>query len=679
MNKKVKYLVIILAVFAVLISGFYFFGKSLLNSDMLKQKIEHLVEDNTGRELSIKGPLHIRILPWPRVSVTGLTLSNPAGFDQAQPFMECNSLKVDVALWPLLTGKVNFKQVTIEGAQVNLVILASGGNNWAMTSSRSPVVEDNSAQKNNKKPNHLMGALPNVVIKNSTIRMVNYKTQVVSHFTNVNWAIKPGFIKQTMTLDGIYSNQKTHQTAPINLKVVNTIKQKQIFNLVVLFRSEISQEKNNQTTKLPLQLNSCVTFNNKTKDLEVKRFQMILDQLNFNASLKTNLLNTQQISGTIALKPFDAHAFASRLGGKKYSGQPMMVSFDSRWSKDHYKLAIDGIKGQLGGGDFSGYVHLMQGAKPSFNFDIQAAKVDLGAWQSKKKTEKQKPINNEAPKQVVHSTSQVVSKPTHLSTEALSGSGRIAIKQLLANHLEVNNILIKVTANQGDIRIEMPQADVYSGRIQALLQMNHAKNTMDFSSQWSHIALEDLQKAMDKKMVLAGHADGKVEVSAPLSNADTHLNLINGSGNLKITDGQLVSKGSIQAINDAQPSAPAVVGSDGKIRFDSFNTAFKINQGVVDNYLVDLKSPKLLVKGSGTISLLDKSYKYRLDFSKSAEKMPVPVLITGILDGGSKPHVKVNAKKLVHQLIEKRRERREEGGSAGGGIFNGRLRNLLNR
>lgn len=679
MNKKVKYLMIALAVLVLLIGGFYFAGKSLLKSDTLKQKIEHLVEDNTGRKLSIQGPLDIRILPWPRVSVTGLALSNPEGFDQAQPFAECKRLQVDVALWPLLSGKVNFKQVNIDGAQINLLVKASGRTNWEMTQTSSSALKGERAKQAQNKSSQTIGALPNVSVKNSSVRIINYQTHQVSNFTHVNWSLKPGFVKQTMTLNGVYSNLKKHQTLPMHLKIVNTIKQKHIFNLVVLLKSELNQEKNNQMVKLPFTLNGRIVFNNKTKEVEVKRLQLMLDKLNLNGGFKTNLLNTQKINGHIQLKPLDVNAFMDRMSGEKNNGQPMVVSFQSNWSKDHSKLALNDIKGQLGGGNFSGYVYFTQGIKPSFNFDIQMAKINLGTWQANEELTQKKSKNAPAPNQPLKSSSHKGDQAkANASLQALSGSGRLAIKQLQAHHLIIKNILIKVTASQGGIRFEMPKADVSGGQAQALLKINQVKNQLLFSGQWSNIALQDLQKAMDRKVVLAGHADGKLEISAPLSNAKTHRRLINGSGSLKIIDGQIMSKKSLEAIKEAGPSAPGIESQNGVVGFDSFNTAFKINQGVVDNYLVNLKSPKLLVKGSGSISLLDESYKYQLDFSKAAGKMPVPLLITGNLDGDSKPHVKVNAKKLVHQLIQKRRESREEGGPAGG-IFNGRLRNLLNR
>ncbi|MFT3728077.1 MAG: AsmA family protein [Terricaulis sp.] len=106
------------------------------------QEAEKRIEAATHRQLTLGNDISVSFYPALGFTVNDVSLSNPEGFDSAQPFIKAKRLTFAVALLPLLSGQVQVRQLIFEGAELNLRAKRDGAANWTFPT------EENSNQQN---------------------------------------------------------------------------------------------------------------------------------------------------------------------------------------------------------------------------------------------------------------------------------------------------------------------------------------------------------------------------------------------------------------------------------------------------------------------------------------------------------------------------------------------------
>ncbi|CAL61614.1 Conserved hypothetical protein [Herminiimonas arsenicoxydans] len=81
-----------------------------------------------ARELMLD-EIDLSLFPYPQLHAKNITLSNPA-WAQGQHFLEVSSATAQLALLPLLSGRIILSGLHLEGLQANLEIAADGKRNW---------------------------------------------------------------------------------------------------------------------------------------------------------------------------------------------------------------------------------------------------------------------------------------------------------------------------------------------------------------------------------------------------------------------------------------------------------------------------------------------------------------------------------------------------------------------
>ncbi|HKL76962.1 MAG TPA: AsmA family protein, partial [Gammaproteobacteria bacterium] len=95
-----------------------------------REDLERVVEQRTGRTLTIEGRTRLSVLPWLGLEVGKVTLGNAPGFGP-KPFARVAAADVRVRVLPLLWGEVVIGTVRLRAPEVNLARDASGRTNWA--------------------------------------------------------------------------------------------------------------------------------------------------------------------------------------------------------------------------------------------------------------------------------------------------------------------------------------------------------------------------------------------------------------------------------------------------------------------------------------------------------------------------------------------------------------------
>jgi len=101
-----------------------------MRSDAFREELGMLVQNASGRTVSIDGKLEVSVFPWLGLTAHGLVLGNAEGFDPS-PMLRANSIEARVRVLPLLSHHLVFDTVELRDIVLELAVLPDGRNNWS--------------------------------------------------------------------------------------------------------------------------------------------------------------------------------------------------------------------------------------------------------------------------------------------------------------------------------------------------------------------------------------------------------------------------------------------------------------------------------------------------------------------------------------------------------------------
>lgn len=113
MRRFLTTIVILLVVLAVGMTALVL----LVNPNDFRSYMAKEVQQRTGYDLQLDGSLRWHV--WPRLSILSGRMSLTAS-GAAQPVVSAENMRLDVALWPLLSHQLDVKQVMLKGAVIRL-------------------------------------------------------------------------------------------------------------------------------------------------------------------------------------------------------------------------------------------------------------------------------------------------------------------------------------------------------------------------------------------------------------------------------------------------------------------------------------------------------------------------------------------------------------------------------
>lgn len=117
-----------LIIAAVICAGVVFTLHFLVDPNTIKEQIITSVKENSGRELTVTGDVHLEFFPYLGVAVEALELGNTPGFEG--PYVTLQKAQLKVRLLPLLVSRLDVVAVYVEGLVLHLTRDAQGRGNW---------------------------------------------------------------------------------------------------------------------------------------------------------------------------------------------------------------------------------------------------------------------------------------------------------------------------------------------------------------------------------------------------------------------------------------------------------------------------------------------------------------------------------------------------------------------
>lgn len=129
MAKPLKLLFAILGTVLLLLIAAVIALPLLFDPNDFRAEIAQAVKKETGREFAV-GEIRLAVFPWIKLELKDVSLGNAKGFGSA-PMLTVRRTEVGAKLMPLLReNRIEASTVKLEGAAVQLAVLADGRNNW---------------------------------------------------------------------------------------------------------------------------------------------------------------------------------------------------------------------------------------------------------------------------------------------------------------------------------------------------------------------------------------------------------------------------------------------------------------------------------------------------------------------------------------------------------------------
>jgi AsmA protein len=201
----------------------------------------------------------------------------------------------------------------------------------------------------------------------------------------------------------------------------------------------------------------------------------------------------------------------------------------------------------------------------------------------------------------------------------LNLNGELRIAQLQAFNLRSRDVLVQIKAQDGILKISPLSAQLYDGGINMELKLDARKETPRFSVQESLTGVQagPLLKDLTGDDKVLGKATIKTDLNGAGNNADEIMNSLNGTAEFSFKDGAVNGVNIAALIREAQATLEGQPlpkqQQPNRTDFALLRGSATVNNGLVRNDDLVMKSPLLRISGAGEVSLPKETIDYTLN------------------------------------------------------------------
>ena len=676
MGKLIRILAYVVGVLALLIIVAAVVVPMVIDPNDYKDDIAAAVEAKTGRTLAIEGDIGLSVFPWLAVEIGPTRLSNAPGFSN-RPFAAVKKVSVRIKLLPLLHKQVEMGTVVLDGLQLSLETRADGKTNWADLAAHEAGQAKPAPEAAPSEPSSGQLALAGLAIGGVRISDANvlwddkkqgarYQVEGLSLRTG---AIEPGAtvpVELGMQLDVSEPPVK----GPVNFS--GEVSLSQDSQTIRLAKSELTTDLKGEglpggALKSRLGFDSVVHLD--SGELDMPRLVVDLLGLTLEGTVQgKQLFNAPAVNADLKIKEFVPRQLIAALG------QPLPVVSDATVlgkADASLKLAatadsarVSDLRLRLDDSSIDGNLSMANFARPAIRFELHLDQIDVDRYLPPQTGEPAVPVT---PTTAAAAGAQMFPVDT---LRALDVDGSLKIDQLKAYQLNSTDIVMKLVAKGGQIRVHPAQANMYQGSYNGDLNLDvrGKQPKISMNEKLAGVQVGPLLKDMTGKDTLSGATRGSAVLTTSGQTPESLKKNLNGTLDFAFTDGAVKGFNLAAMLRKAQAQlkgqpVPTEEGPD-QTDFSELTGTATVTNGVISNRDLMAKSPLLRVEGTGDVDLPAESLDYLLTAKivgslkgqggkelDDLKGVSVPVQISGTF---AEPKYQVRLDKVLKDTTEKK-------------------------
>lgn len=699
MRTLLRVIAIVLGVAVVLVAAAALILPRVIDPNVYREQIAALVEQRTGRELTIGGDIGWSVFPWLGVELAEVRLANASGFG-AEPFVQVAAMQVRVKLLPLLRKQVEMSTVVLDGLQVRLAKAKDGRTNWAdlfaakgQGEPRKPAPSDRSGAA---APSPAAIAVGGLRMRNATL--IWDDEAAGAHYTIDEINLQTDAIREDQPI-GVDLNFNAKGARPAfesKVQLRAQVVPVQAFTRVEVrdLRVEVSASgKQLPRGGLDATLNAQLAYAADRNSLQLDELVLNVLDLTLRGQARGSDIGgaAPRLDGSLRIDAFAPRELLAKLRMQPPETRDPNVlqraEADAEFTLTATAAEVRTLTLRADDSLLTGGLRVQNFAKPTTQFQLTLDRLDLDRYLPPPAAPGAVPESQDdaddtsADATAGAARSQGAAKesrpragrkspPPLLPVAALRDlrlNGRLHIGEFKAYQIRSNDVDITLSAANGSVRIAPARAKLYQGGYDGNI-------TIDVSGKQPRFALDEklsgvqigaLLKDLQGDAKITGKADIALKLSAAGNRAPAIRRNMNGNARFALTDGTVKGMDMLGEIRRAyavvRGKAPANVTDE--TEFSALTGSATVAKGVVTNRDLQGKSPLMQIQGSGTANLITDALDYRvtatlvdaLEGEGELTGRPVPVRITGTL---SKPKVGVDLQQVIKQEARKQVEKK---------------------
>ena len=617
MGKLIKIILSLVGVVILLVVALAIALPFLVDPNDYKDKIATLVEEKTGRALTIEGDIGLSVFPWLGLDIGPTRISNAEGFG-AEPMASMENVQVRVKLVPLLSKQLEMDTVKLDGLRLRLAKDAQGRTNWQDL--QGEPVPDKEAEA----PGTALAglAIGGVRVTDAEVLWED-KTAgtcyVIDDLAFSTGAIAPG---EAFDLDLQFLVESGEPVMAGRFDLQGEVKIASSLKAVDISGTRLVLDLKGDAIpggQMELSLATDIALDLEAQTLNMP--QLVVETLGLK--LTGNAAGTSiggddpRFKGSLALNEFVPRELVKRLGQAvpETADGSVLGKADAslNWEATTRNAAVTGLKFRLDDTALNGSVRIDQFDKPAIGFDLQADQIDLDRYLP--------PPSAETEAVAATPAAAAAGGAGALPVDTLRGlnlNGTLKLASLKAYNLRSTDIEFTVKANNGLLRINPAGARMYGGQYQGDITVDARKDTpvLSLNEKVSGVQAGPLLKDLTGDDKLLGTADFQAKLNGRGATPDQMRQTLNGTASFAFTDGAVKGVNIASLIRNAQAKLkgqPAPADNlPNQTDFAELRGSATVTNGVVRNNDLSLQSPLLRVTGEGEVSLPEETIDYLL-------------------------------------------------------------------
>ena len=597
-----KKLLIGLLIFLALDIAIIVFLPKLVPVEKIAAEAGRHVKQLTGRDMSFND---VNFMFWPDLGIElkNVTLSNPA-WAKEKNMLSLDNANIALALMPLLKGRVEIKQFSLNAPVIYLEIGANGRQNWDFTAEKTSAplkqeVENNTAATEGTK--NFNFAFDKFRISKGHLIFDDKQKKVSINVLDIDVEASLPDLKNALQMKGALTYRKKR------INIALTLDKPANFLEGMASTGRINLETEDASAKVDGLL----------------AMQNIMLKGTVNATVVSLSRLLAWTGGGIEQKlPFEKISFA---GTTALTGNNLIL-------KD-VTLALDEVqaKGNLSV-NFTG--------KPNIFARLTLDKLNLDRFAGNEKKTKADGKKHSKQNDKWDTTPLDFSGLQAVNADLMLKTGGFSLKGINTGSSELT-----VQLQKGRLYFESSEATLLDGKFSSAISINAAKKVpeMAFAFNMAGVQAAPVLTTFANFKKLSGLTDAHVSVTSFGVNQKAMISNLNGKGNVIFKNGMLegidldkIVKWQKSLTTTPEASAVETTAGEGKTEFVELGGTFSISNGVVNNADLKMKSLLLQATGQGTIDLPRKYVQYRVvpvmlasSSVKDVSGLSVPVEIKG--------------------------------------------------